>query len=62
MYVKRLSLRETAKSGKAKMADLYETYIDGNYFRRDNYWQNSTFFGGLQKFVDHFKDFEPENG
>ena len=47
MLLKRPSLRETAKSGKAKMADQYETYIDGNYSRRDNYWQNSKFFGGL---------------
>ena len=45
--VKRPSLRETAKNEKAKMADQYETYIDGNYSRRDNYWQNSKFFGGL---------------
>ena len=45
--INRVSLRETAKSEKAKMADQYETYIDGNYSRRDNYWQNSKFFGGL---------------
>ena len=42
-----VSLRETAKSEKDKMADQYETYIDGNYSRRANYWQNSKFFGGL---------------
>ena len=62
IFIKRPSLRETAKNEKAKMADQYETYIDGNYSRRDNYWQNSKFFGGLQKSIEHFKDFEPENG
>ena len=62
IQLKRPSLRETAKNEKAKMADQYETYIDGNYSRRDNYWQNIKFFGGLQKSIEHFKDFEPENG
>ena len=40
----RPSLRETTKNGKAKMADMYETYIDGSYYIRVNYWQNNKFF------------------
>ena len=30
-HFNRPSLRETTKNGKAKMADMYETYIDGSY-------------------------------
>ena len=29
-------LRETTKNGEAKMADMYETYIDGSYYIRVN--------------------------
>ena len=56
----RPSLRETTKNGKAKMADMYETYIDGSYYIRVKYWQNTQFFCCLQKSVEHLKLFEAE--
>ena len=56
--INRPFLREPAKTGKGKMRDSYETYIDGSYIGRVNLWQNSKYLGGLWRSVEHFKDLE----
>ena len=42
--INRVFQKETAISGKAKMAVMYVTHIDESYSRRVNYWQNRNIF------------------